>query len=105
MVPFLPNTSILTVIFVVSSPTDPDHIYDFPSEVENDQKVTKHTTARQGEDFDERYQGREENGREKRHGCLDTDVLPRAPSDHQQRQQSLNPAPAGIGTIVGTGRL
>jgi len=96
----------LTGIFVASSPTDQDHIYDLPPEVENNQKVTKHTTTRQGEGLEERYQGGEQSERQKRHGCLDHDVLPRAPMDHQQqRGQSVNPGSAGNGIVVDTGRL
>jgi len=96
----------LTGVFVGSSPTDEDHIYDLPPQVENDRKDTKHTAARQGEGLEERYQGREQSEREKRHGCLDYDVLPRVPMDHQQqRGQSLNPGSARNGIIVDTGRL
>ena len=96
----------MIVIFVALSSKDQDHLYDFtPVTVGNDQKVRKHTTARQGEGLEERYQGQEQNKREKRNGHLDTNVLPRPPTDHQQRQQSLNPGSGGNGSIVDTGRL
>jgi len=76
--------------------------------VENDQKITQqqegHSTTRQREGYEERYQRRrEQNEKEKRHGCFNADVLPHVPADHQQRQQSLNPGHAGA--IVDTGRL
>ena len=106
---FFSKNIYLDYIFVVSSPVDPErHIYDFPPEVENDQKITQqqegHATARQREGYKERYQRRrEQNEKEKRHGCLNTDVLPYVPADHQQCQQSLNPGHAEA--IVDTGRL
>lgn len=76
--------------------------------MENDQKITQqqegHAIARQKEGYEERYQRRrEQNEKEKRHGCLNTDVLPHIPADHQQCQQSLNPGHAEA--IVDTGRL
>ena len=87
----------MTGISVASSPTDQDHLSDIPSEVENDQKVTRYTTARQGEGIEERYQGREQSReREIRHGCLDYKVLPRIPTENQQqRRKSLNSGSAG----------
>ena len=92
-------------IFVASGPADQEHIYDFPPNVENDPKVTKHKPARQGAGFEERYQGPEQSEREKRHGCLDANVVPRLPTDHQQqRRQCLNPG-SGKATIGDTGRL
>ena len=74
----------------------------------NLKKITQpqegHATARQREGYKERYQRRrEQNEKEKRHGCLNTDVLPYVPADHQQCQQSLNPGHAEA--IVDTGRL
>ena len=96
----------MTGIFAASSPRDEGPIYDLPPAVGNDQKVAKHKSARQGEGLEERYQGREQSEKERRHGCLVYDVLPRAPVDHQQqRGQSLNPGFAGNGIIVDTGRL
>ena len=95
----------MIVIFVALSSEDQDHLYDSTPAVGNDQKVTKRTTARQGEGLEERYQGQEQNKRERRNGRWDTNVLPRPPTDHQQRQQSLNPGSGGNGSIVDTGRL
>lgn len=93
------------MIFVASSPADQDHIYDFPPKVENDPKVMEHRPARQGMGFEEKYQGREQREREKRHDCLDVNVVPRVPTDcQQQRRQGLNPG-TRKGTIVDAGRL